>query len=115
MPTFEDLHGKTIGESFAEFDAAFPDVYQQIRRQATVAISRGRSRISIKAIVNWIRWNVFIETDDANSQYRINDAYISLYARKFVVEHPEHEDKIELRRLRASTQQPIKPHDGRLF
>jgi hypothetical protein len=45
MPTFEDLHGKTIGESFAEFDAAFPDVYQQIRRQATVAISRGRSRI----------------------------------------------------------------------
>jgi len=103
---FKELNGKTIVEAFAEFDAEYPDVYAHIKGQALKAIRAGRSRISFKAIVYWIRWNVFLAADDASSDYKINDAYISHYARKFIAEYPEHEKTIELRRLTAEVPKP---------
>lgn len=95
---YEQLNGKTIREGFNTFHKDNPQVYAKFEEQALKAISKGRTRISAKLIINWIRWNEFLRTSDQN--FRINDAYQSYYAREFIRQHPEHRDKFELRKLR---------------
>ena len=103
MATFEELNGLTIQEAFDKFHQSNPDVYEMIKGQAFKAIRIGRTKISIKAIVNWIRWNIYVDVNhNPSTGYRINDAYISLYARKFVKDYPAYEDYIEMRKLRAN-------------
>ena len=97
---FRGATGKTIEASFAEFHAANPAVYEHIKAQAFRAIHRGRRKFSIKAIVNWIRWEVYIVTESTTG-FLVNDAYTAHYARLFVSDFPQHADRIELRQLRA--------------
>jgi len=114
MADFSQINGKTIETAFEHFDAGNPEVFEQICRQALIAINKGKKRISIKAIVNWLRWNWFVDTKDSTG-YKINDAYISLYARKFVKKYPQHKDKIELRALRAKRPDPLPKSQGTFF
>lgn len=123
MADFERATGITIREAFEKFDEANPKVYELIKREALRAIRLGRPRLSIKNIIGWIRWERFIETEDGSSGYKINDAYSAHYARKFIRDYPHHEDKVELRQLRAkepttssaASTSPPPPPDGFLF
>jgi len=95
---YQELNGCTIREGFNKFIADNPHIYVEFEKQALSAISRGRTKISAKLIINWIRWNEFLRSSDKN--FKINDAYQSYFARHFVEKHPEHEDKFEFRKLR---------------
>lgn len=95
---YKQLNGITIREGFEKFNAENPHIYQEFERQALIAINKGRSKISSKLIINWIRWNEFLRSSDQN--FKINDAYQSYYARHFVLQHPQHADKFEFRKLR---------------
>jgi len=106
---FKSATGKTIQEAFEDFDKNNPKVYQLFKEQVLKAIAKGKDRISPKYIINWLRWEIFIKTDDAieieiegeKLMFKINDAYSSRYARKFIDEFPIHEAKIARRRLRV--------------
>ena len=107
---FKSQTGSTIQEAFEEFDKNNPKVYQLFKEQVLLAIAKGKERISPKYIINWLRWEVFIKTDDTiaieiegeKTVFKINDAYSSRYARKFIEEYPMHEPKIVKRRLRVN-------------
>lgn len=97
--TYAELNnGKTIREGFAEFHANNPHVYAEFEKQALLAISKGRKKLSAKLILNWIRWNELLRTSDKN--FKINDAFQSYYARLFEDQHQEHKDIFEKRTLR---------------
>jgi hypothetical protein len=113
---FQQNSGKPIQQAFEEYDAANPKVYVHFCRLAFRAIKRGAKRISAKLIINVIRWEVFIQPrpkeraeialgpdmfGDNGRTFKINDAYASRYARKFIREFPEHEPLFEMRELRA--------------
>tara|TARA_R100000655_G_scaffold55221_2_gene93274 strand:- start:1234 stop:1584 length:351 start_codon:yes stop_codon:yes gene_type:complete len=95
---YKDLNGLTIREGFDKFNKENPHVYREFEKQALMAINKGRTKISAKLIINWIRWNEFLKTSDKN--FRINDAYQSYYARYFVDQYPEYRECFEFRKLR---------------
>lgn len=95
---YRDTHGRTILEAFKDFHTKNPDVYKQFENQTMAAIGRGRKKISAKLIINWIRWNIYLDTTDES--YKINDAFQSYYARLFVELHPEHLTIFNFRKLR---------------
>ena len=95
---YKELNGITIREGFNKFNMENPHIYEQFEKQAFIAINKGRTKISSKLIINWIRWNEFLKSSDQN--FRINDAYQSYYARHFVSKHPKYVSYFEFRKLR---------------
>ncbi len=106
---FKKLTGKTIQQAFDEYHQNNPKVYDKFKELANVAIKKGKKKISFKLILNVIRWDHFMNVneqtdvflDNEYRKFKINDAYASRYARLFIGEFPEHEEKIELRELRS--------------
>jgi len=109
MSSFKTATGKSIQSAFDAYHELNPQVYTEVKRLALTAIRRGRKKISFKLIVNVIRWERFIDTEEPTTvtvdgekvAFKINDAYSSRYARLFAEEHPEHVEKIEFRELRS--------------
>lgn len=95
---YQELNGHTIREGFTKFNRDNPHIFKAFERQALHAISKGRTKISAKLIINWIRWHEFLESNDKN--FKINDAFQSYYARYFIQIHPEHTEVFEFRKLR---------------
>ena len=95
---YKELNGVSIREGFDLFNKENPHIFEQFEKQALAAISKGRTKISSKLIINWIRWNEFLRTSDQN--FKINDAYQSYYARYFVEKYPQYKDFFEFRKLR---------------
>jgi hypothetical protein len=95
---YETTNGVSIKKAFDTFHENNPVVYELFLKYAFQLLQKDK-KISSKLIINRIRWEVYIETD--GEPYRINDAFTAHYARLFLKDYPEHEDKIELRRIRA--------------
>jgi hypothetical protein len=106
---YEQTTGKTIQQAFVEYHNANPSIYVEFEKMALRAIGAGKKKISFKMIMNVIRWEKFIQTEEPTLftlnnevvKFKINDAYGSRYARMFAQKYPEHVDKIELRCLRS--------------
>ena len=101
---YKELNGRSIRDGFIDFHKENPEVFAAFEEQAIKAINAGRSKLSAKLIINWIRWNHFLESDDKN--FRINDAYQAYYARAFVEKYPQYEDKFNFRKLRNEEEGP---------
>ena len=106
---FKTNTGLSIQDAFDKYHSENPNVYEQFKRLALTAINKGKKKISFKMLLNVVRWEVFIQTSEPTlfdldgklTKFKINDAYSSRYARLFIKDYPEHEDKIEFRELRA--------------
>jgi hypothetical protein len=95
---YKQLNGVSIREGFNAFNRDNPHIFKAFEDQALSAIARGRTKISAKLIINWIRWHEYLESNDKN--FKINDAYQSYYARLFVEKHPQYSGVFEMRKLR---------------
>jgi hypothetical protein len=106
---YSELTGVSIQSSFEEFHRLNPQVWEKFVELAMSAVRRGKTKISFKLIMNVIRWEHFMQTEEPVSlfhpqlpaKFKINDAYGSRYARLFATSFPEHADKIEFRKLRS--------------
>jgi hypothetical protein len=92
-------HGKWTPENFRNYHAQNPHIYERFCKFALEAVQR-RHHFSAKAIFHIIRWYT-PDTDDQDS-FKIDDGWISHYARKFMDEHPEHDGYFETRERRGS-------------
>jgi hypothetical protein len=88
------MHGKWTVEKFIEHDKENPEVYKMFERFALEA-AKYKSKYSAKSIFHRIRWETMVSEKD--SQYKIDDGWISHYARKFLEHHPELEGFFETR------------------
>ncbi len=109
MASFSKQTTKTIQQAFDEFHERNPQVYDSFKELAFEAINARKKKISSKMIINVIRWEVFLQTEDKTLvdigdglvSFKINDAYTRRYARLFANDYPEHEDKFNFRELRS--------------
>lgn len=101
---FRELNGKSIAEAFEKFDRENPRVYEAFRDQVIKAARKKITRVSSKAIINWLRWEMFLMTNDQN--FRINDAFTPYFSRKFIKEFPGSEQMFEFRKLRTEESGP---------
>lgn len=99
MSTYFEYTGKTIQERFENFDNKNPMVWALFKQQVQKAISKGKTKLSAKTIIGFIRWNLTLAT--TGDEFKINDIFTSRYARKYIEQFPEHKEVFELRNLRS--------------
>lgn len=95
---YRELNGISIREGFDKFNADNPHIYNLFEREVLKAIQMGRKKISGKLVINWIRWNELVTTNDKS--FKINDAYHSYYSRYFVKQYPKYAGVFNMRKLR---------------
>ena len=96
---YQQTNGKSIQEKFEEFDKENPLVYSLFKQQVLKAIAKGKKKISAKTVLGFIRWQIQFQT--TCDVYKINDAFTSRYARKFIEEFEEHKEIFHFRNLRS--------------
>jgi len=98
MATYQEQTGKSIDEAFEKFHRDNPHVYRKFKQLVSEAIIRGKTKMSAKTILGKIRWDIFMETQ-SDDEYKINDAFTSRYARKYIEDCPGNEHIFELRSI----------------
>ncbi len=86
----------TINIDFQRFHIENPNIYALFQKEVFRAIKAGRTRISARTVMEFIRWGIYVETTD-EAGYKINNNHIPFYARMFINDHPEHEKLFDLR------------------
>ena len=94
------LFVQTIDERFEEYHARNPLVFKLFEKFAREIWMAGHSRYSAKAIIERVRWEVYVKTKEES--FKINNNFTSRYARLLVKKHPEFEGFFEMRELRAA-------------
>ena len=95
---YRELNGISIREGFEKFNKENPHIFKAFENEALRALSMGRTKISAKLLINWIRWHEFVTSNDES--FKINDAYQSYYARHFVAKYPQYHNVFDFRKLR---------------
>ena len=102
-------------EQFKAFHDEHPEVWVLFKRFAFQMIGKGFKNYSAQAIICRIRW----EADaggDGTSQFKINNNFYPLYARWFMINHPEHDGFFRTRKQKskdapATHLPPLRPAD----
>jgi hypothetical protein len=94
----KELYGVSIRDGFNKFIAENPHIYKSFEEQTLRAIKKGRTKISSDLIINYIRWEQFIESSDKH--FKINNSYSAYIARHFIKQNPEYSHLFNLRKLR---------------
>ncbi|MEN9917059.1 MAG: hypothetical protein RLY40_991 [Pseudomonadota bacterium] len=81
-------------ENFKDYDEKHPQIYAMFEKFA-LQIAQKRKYYSAKSIFHRVRW----ETDigDSDAQFKIDDGWISHYARKFIDKNPSYKDLFQFR------------------
>lgn len=88
-------------DKFEEFHRLNPQVYTALESMTREMVNRGRRKIGIKMLFEVLRWNYYMETDDPNSDFKINNNYAPHYSRLIIANNPQWENVFELRAIRS--------------
>ena len=80
---------KSIQENFVAFHETNPAVYFALQKLANQMWERGRRRIGIAMLFEVLRWDYYLNTNDPNSEFKLNNNYRAHYARMLMSNHPE--------------------------
>lgn len=90
----------SIAERFAIFHAANPQVADTLEHLARHWFAAGHTKVGVKALAERARWESGLST--SGEPWRINNSYVSLYARLLIERHPSWAERIETRELRSA-------------
>ena len=86
--------------NFIRFHKQNPHVYETLRRMALKAKRSGLKKYGIKALYEVARWKLRFETNDALSDFKLNNNYPAFYARMLMENEPELNQFFETRNRR---------------
>lgn len=95
-----EFQSKTIYTRFLDYHIKFPRVYTLFERFALELLRNGREKIGAKMIMERVRWECYTGSKDEEG-WKINNDYISHYARLFMKNHPEYSDCFETRAIKT--------------
>jgi len=87
------MHGKWTKENFNLYNDQHPEVYKSFIMFAKIA-TQHKKYYSAKAIFHRVRWETMVS---GGVDYKIDDGWISHYARKFMHDFPQHNNFFEIR------------------
>jgi len=91
--------GQYTEENFLQYDKDNPHIWQGFVKYS-LQVAQRRDYFSAKAIFHRMRWDTAI--GEAGAEYKLNDGWISHYARKFMEEYPQYENFFQTRNRRVS-------------
>lgn len=92
---------KSIKERCAEFDAAHPEVYAEIKRLALDAHARGRRRLGIGFLAELARWNLTTDARDGEG-FKYNNDFRAIHVRRLIAEESQLASMFVTRERRAA-------------
>lgn len=95
---------KSIKERFNVFHEENPQIYAAFSNETIKAIKMGKTKMSAMLIIQHIRWNTFLTSND--DHFKINNNYVSYYARLFVKKNPMFSDVFNFRKLTNEASHP---------
>lgn len=90
-------------DAFRVFFYNNPHVWYTLYEMVNDAVTAGARNLSIKHALGAIRWNMNIKTNKQEGEYKINDAYTSLYAAIMAENYPELACHFEQRKLKSGS------------
>lgn len=99
VPLQSELFRKSIEQSWRKFDAENPIVYQTLIRLTRQAQDRGVQHLGIGLLWEVMRWEMLIAV--SGDDFKLNNNYRALYARKLMRDFPEFRDMFRTRARRA--------------
>ena len=90
-------HGKYTPANFGNYDLQNPHIYELFVYFALEAAEK-TDHYSAKFIMYRVRWETMAK-DDQPDEFKVNDGWISHYARKFIDDHPELDGFFEFREI----------------
>lgn len=90
------MAGKYTPENFVNYDLQNPHIYRLFKRFALMATAQV-DHYSAKFIMYRVRWETMASDDQPD--FKVNDGFISHYARKFIAEYPELDGFFEFREV----------------
>ncbi len=99
MSQLELFKTTKLDAEFDDFHAKNPAVFEMFYRFAQQAYESGRKRIGAKMIAERIRWETAISP--TSPDYKVNNSYISRYARLCAQKYPELGNLFTMRKLKS--------------
>jgi hypothetical protein len=84
--------------AWVKYHTANRKVFSAIMHEIDKAVAAGRTKASVKAIINYLRWNMYITSGE---EYKINDRYTGIYTHVILHNYPHLASIIDTRELRA--------------
>jgi hypothetical protein len=81
-----------------KFNLRNPNILAYIVKELRRAKIAGRKKASVKAIINFLRWNMYIDSGD---EYKINDKYTGIYTHVIIYNFPDIAKMLEKRVMRS--------------
>jgi hypothetical protein len=82
--------------TFEQYDFLNPHVWELFKQFTFEIIQTGHTQFSADSILHRIRWETSIVTK--GSHHKINNNFSADYARKFMIQFPEHKQFFEIRK-----------------
>jgi len=94
----EDVRQHPAFQDFIRFHKANRNVMREIVNELQRAKDAGRKKTSVKAIINYLRWNLYVQS---GKDYKINDKLTGIYTHIIYHNFPQFKFIIDIRRLTA--------------
>jgi len=101
------LNGKWTRENFDKFHSQNPKIYEAFKKFAFLASQR-REHYSAKMVMYRVRWDTEIVENNPSAEFKIDDGWISHYARMLMDDYPHMSGFFETR-VRADSYHRIIP------
>jgi hypothetical protein len=92
------MNNKWTKENFEIYDKEHPDIWEMFKK-FSLQVAQKRPYFSAKCVFHRVRWETAI---GSSGDFKINDGWISHYARKFVKEFPNYHSLFEFRTRKES-------------
>ena len=99
-----------IRRAFDRFDLEHPEVWRAFERLTLDLIRAGRRRCGVALVIERIRWDFALRGGD---DFKINNNFRALYARKWNAAHPGHAAFFETRELVSESVPPAGEPEAR--
>jgi hypothetical protein len=87
---------------FIKWHEQNPQVWREFEKLALELIAAGRKRYGAKCIMEVVRFNRMIET---RTDFKVNNSYVTYYARIFAIKYPQYEGFFEERKIKGLKEQ----------
>ena len=92
-------NGEFTTENFEQYDKENPHIWEGFVKY-TMEVTPHRKYFSAKAVFHRMRWDTAI--GEVAAEYKLNDGWISHYARKFMDEFPQYDGFFQTRNRKVT-------------
>lgn len=90
---------------FWDYHRDNPEIYERFKATMYELLNIGHRRLSADGVLHFVRISAMKR--GLHEQYKINNNYSAGYARLFIKDHPQYDDAIQLRQLKAATNKGV--------